>query len=245
MDLILAMGDGSTDLLLEHGKELFGDIPVVLINTKQKKKSPDLLKPNMISLKWGFDFIDTAYLIQKVLPETKKIYIISGVSRTDRELKISATEELAGYNGQMTFQYLDDLSIEELLLKVTQLPEDSAIFYLSILRDNNGKTFIPRDILSDISEKADVPTFGIVDTYLGHGIVGGHLLSAANMDRRSFDLDYENNILFYDRSLIADMRQRQKSYIARSRPVTGQMVDRWTWRRRIWNNAIAMFGPVL
>jgi len=71
------------------------------------------------------------------------------------------------------------------------------------------------------------------------------LIGSANMDRRSFELNYENNILFYDRSLTADVRQRQDDYIAKSRPVTYEMVANWTWHRRLWNNAIAMLGPVL
>jgi phosphatidylserine/phosphatidylglycerophosphate/cardiolipin synthase-like enzyme len=40
------------------------------------------------------------------------------------------------------------------------------------------------------------------------------LIGSANMDRRSFELNYENNILFYDPALTADVRQRQQSYIA-------------------------------
>jgi len=71
------------------------------------------------------------------------------------------------------------------------------------------------------------------------------LIGSANMDRRSFELNYENNILFYDRSLTADMHKRQKSYIAKSEPVIAETAARWTWRRRLWNNTIAMLGPVL
>jgi len=71
------------------------------------------------------------------------------------------------------------------------------------------------------------------------------LIGSANMDRRSFELNFENNILFYDQSLTADVRQRQDSYIASARPVTIDMVESWTWRHRLCNNAIAMFGPVL
>ena len=71
------------------------------------------------------------------------------------------------------------------------------------------------------------------------------LIGSANMDRRSFDLNYENNILFYDQSLTADLRQRQDSYIAKSRLVTGEAVKSWTWQHRLWNNSIAMLGPVL
>jgi cardiolipin synthase len=71
------------------------------------------------------------------------------------------------------------------------------------------------------------------------------LIGSANMDRRSFELDYENNILFYDRSLTVDVRQRQGSYIASSKPITSEMVATWTWGRRLWNNTIAILGPVL
>ncbi len=71
------------------------------------------------------------------------------------------------------------------------------------------------------------------------------LIGSANMDRRSFELNYENNILFCDRSLTAEMRRRQDSYLENSSPVTAEMVAQWTWQHRLGNNAVAMFGPVL
>ncbi len=71
------------------------------------------------------------------------------------------------------------------------------------------------------------------------------LIGSANMDRRSFDLNYENNILFCDQDLTAVMRQRQQEYIARSRRVESKEVAAWPVTRRLWNNIIAMLGPVL
>ncbi len=71
------------------------------------------------------------------------------------------------------------------------------------------------------------------------------LIGSANMDRRSFELNYENNILFRDTSLTADMRQRQECYIASSKLVSQEMVGNWDWKQRLWNNTIAMLGPVL
>jgi cardiolipin synthase len=71
------------------------------------------------------------------------------------------------------------------------------------------------------------------------------LIGSANMDRRSFELNYENNILFCDRALTAAMRQRQQDYIAQSSPVTEEAVARWPIHRRLWNNAVATLGPVL
>ena len=71
------------------------------------------------------------------------------------------------------------------------------------------------------------------------------LIGSANMDRRSFELNYENNILFHDPALTLAMRERQQNYIARSRSVTKEAVAAWPMSRRLWNNLIATLGPVL
>jgi cardiolipin synthase A/B len=71
------------------------------------------------------------------------------------------------------------------------------------------------------------------------------LIGSANMDRRSFDLNYENNILFCDPALTEDVRRRQEEYLAESLPVSAEAVNGWSWQRRLWNNAVAMLGPVL
>ena len=71
------------------------------------------------------------------------------------------------------------------------------------------------------------------------------LIGSANMDRRSFDLNYENNILFCDAAMTKAVRDRQVSYLADSRQITQQLVMNWSWRTRLWNNALAVVGPVL
>jgi len=71
------------------------------------------------------------------------------------------------------------------------------------------------------------------------------LIGSANMDRRSFELNYENNILFHDSALTGVIRERQQDYIARSHPVTKEAVAAWPMSRRLWNNLIATLGPVL
>jgi cardiolipin synthase len=71
------------------------------------------------------------------------------------------------------------------------------------------------------------------------------LIGSANLDRRSFELNYENNILLHDPDLTAELRVRQQTWLADSRPVTPEMVATWSIGRRLWNNAIAMLGPVL
>jgi cardiolipin synthase len=71
------------------------------------------------------------------------------------------------------------------------------------------------------------------------------LIGSANMDRRSFDLNYENNILLCDGAVTAHMRERQQQYLAACRQITAEEVNAWSWGRRLWNNTIAIVGPVI
>src|SRR6185369_13663405 len=71
------------------------------------------------------------------------------------------------------------------------------------------------------------------------------LIGSANLDRRSFELNFENNILFADNEFAAVIRARQDSYLADSDPVTIEEVDGFTLGQRLWQNTVAMVSPIL
>lgn len=71
------------------------------------------------------------------------------------------------------------------------------------------------------------------------------LIGSSNLDLRSFDLNYENNLLLQDSATTAAIHARQLEYISQSRPVLLPEVLAWPAPRRIWNNVIATIGPVL
>lgn len=71
------------------------------------------------------------------------------------------------------------------------------------------------------------------------------LIGSANMDRRSFDLNYENNILLYDPDITSQVHARQEKYIAESQRVTLDDVASWSLARRFRNNSLATLGPIL
>ena len=71
------------------------------------------------------------------------------------------------------------------------------------------------------------------------------LIGSANLDRRSFELNFENNILFRDEGLAAALRDRQSDYIAQSSPVTAADVAEYGIARRLWQNLLATMSPVL
>jgi len=77
--------------------------------------------------------------------------------------------------------------------------------------------------------------------------IDGHtvFMGSSNLDIRSFDLNFENDILFDDEPLAGAIRDRQMQYLAASTPVDPAAVSGWSLPRRIWLNAFAVVGPLL
>ncbi len=69
-------------------------------------------------------------------------------------------------------------------------------------------------------------------------------IGSANMDRRSLELNYENNIMVYDAGLTEALRERQQTYIAQSKEVTLHQVANWSLPRKLLNNTVAILGPL-
>lgn len=71
------------------------------------------------------------------------------------------------------------------------------------------------------------------------------MVGTANLDHRSFDLNYENSLLFQCPDAVADLDARQQSYIQRSRPLAREDVAGWSTLRRLRNNTLALASPLL
>jgi cardiolipin synthase A/B len=71
------------------------------------------------------------------------------------------------------------------------------------------------------------------------------LIGSANLDRRSFELNFEDNILFEDAAFAAAVRARQDEYLAQCDPVTREDVDRYGIGLRLWQNLLATLSPML
>jgi cardiolipin synthase len=71
------------------------------------------------------------------------------------------------------------------------------------------------------------------------------LVGSANMDRRSLELNFENNLLAFDPGLTAAVRQRQLGYLSQSTAVEAETVSARPFRARLIDDAIGMASPLL
>jgi cardiolipin synthase len=71
------------------------------------------------------------------------------------------------------------------------------------------------------------------------------LIGSANIDRRSFELNFENNILFKDAGFAAEVRARQEEYLAECDRLTAADVGQTHVALRLWQNLLATLSPML
>ncbi len=71
------------------------------------------------------------------------------------------------------------------------------------------------------------------------------LVGSTNLDLRSFDLNFQNNIIFYDDAITRDMADRQQVHQQSSLKITLSEVQQWPMGQRLWHKAVATVGPIL
>jgi cardiolipin synthase A/B len=71
------------------------------------------------------------------------------------------------------------------------------------------------------------------------------LVTTANLDRRSFELNFEVSLVVYDTDFASQLRFLQRSYIEQSTPVHLHEWKNRKLRTRLWQNAVGILSPLL
>ena len=71
------------------------------------------------------------------------------------------------------------------------------------------------------------------------------MVSTANFDRRSFEINFELTTLVYDTDFASELRLLQKTYLEDCVPVDPERWDERAWPRRLGENLAGLVGPVL
>ena len=116
----------------------------------------------------------------ELMPNAKSVYLVSGSSTFDHSFLEIAARQLAAVKKPLEVHYLNGLAREALLERVRQVPADSLVMYLTVLRDGAGHVAGPNATTAlQVAEASPAPVLTAIHTQFGRGAVGG---SSARFD---------------------------------------------------------------
>ncbi|MEI6258823.1 MAG: ATP-binding protein [Deltaproteobacteria bacterium] len=185
------MYPSALSFVLSYCDSTFPGVPVVACgifesSAKELEDTDKRARTTGVFLKG--DIGDIVSIAQALRPETRRIALVGGSSDLDKLSLTIIRNALKKYEPKIAVLDNTGLAMPQIIERIGSLPPDCIILYSSILIDGQGQHFVPRQALAMISRAANVPVFSPFDSYLGYGIVGGHLLSLEAHGRRAAEL---------------------------------------------------------
>ena len=178
LDLIVLVGPDPIRFFAQPPKTIYPDIPIVFCCTVPGQVDQQNLDSRSTGSWFQLDPAKTLDAALRLLPETRQVFVIAGQSKFDRGITALVKAGLNSYENRLDVTYLIDLPMNELRERLRHLPSRSIVLYLSFFKDVQGRVFLnASEALPLVTAASIAPVFGISSTYLGHGIVGGFVVS--------------------------------------------------------------------
>lgn len=153
--------------------EILNNIPKVYNEAKDFKTAQNELNQTFNRKEIVEKTIDLAL---KFHSKIKKVYLIEGSLQDSVQLKKILPKKLEKYPN-IKLEVLNNFTIEELKKKVKNIKKDSLVFYGIVTQDKNKKQIISKHLIQDLTKiNANIPFYSYLSTFIGTGIVGGHVL---------------------------------------------------------------------
>ena len=191
IDTIITVYPSAVDFLLKEQDSLFPGTPIVAAEVTRAyagklERSP--ARQRITATIMGDNISGVLDAALRMKPGTKRVALVAGTSPLDTYNQQIFRDGVTRSGLGLELIELAGLPMPEILARVGSLPPDTILLYPGIIRDGAGRGFTPREALALISRATNAPVFSLYDTFLGHGIIGGRLVSFDLQGKTAGDL---------------------------------------------------------
>ena len=182
-DLVIAGGGSALAFLVKYRATLFTQVPIVHCAVSPAEIPKTLPDDRIVGIPLVAGPAPTMELALRIQPDTHAVVIVGSSSIADRQRAMAPGGEFSQLKKRVNISWLTNQSLTELRQELARLPDHTVVLYRAMVRDSAGNTFTPRDALDKLAPASRVPIYGYYDTYLGHGIVGGSMVTFETIGR--------------------------------------------------------------
>lgn len=183
-DLVVTIGPPAAGFYIDNREQLFSSTPLVAAASDQRIARASALRPGDAVVAGKIDFPLLLDEFLEVFPDTRTIAIVFGASPLERFWIGELKRELDRFNSRVELRWLNDLTLEQTKARVAALPPQSAVFLGLFIVDAAGVPHDRAEVLASLHAVANAPIFGLYQTDLGKGTVGGSYSSQRRHGRQ-------------------------------------------------------------
>jgi hypothetical protein len=180
LDLAVVVGGAALRLYQRYRPQLFPSTPLLAI-AEERRFPASNFRENETTITTKIDPAGVIVNILQVLPETANVAMVIGNSPIERYWVEQMRVAFRPFESQLSFTWLNDLVLEDMLNRAATLLARSAIYFSFILTDAANVAREEDAVFPVLHGIANAPIFSDRDGHFGKGIVGGPLIS---MDER-------------------------------------------------------------
>lgn len=184
VDLVVGLGGQTIEFIRRHHDELWPGAPILLYSLNADLVQRIGLPAGASYVPWQHNIDGTLSLIAAVQPHARRLIVIGGAAQFDRNL---TAQVVRAARAQQPWQVevWGDLSVAQVRARVATLDAGSAILFTSMSRDATGQAMFPADALERFAGASAVPIYGLYSSYLGRGVMAGHMADFDGNGRRA------------------------------------------------------------
>lgn len=184
LDAVVTIGPNATKFLLARREAIAPGAPVVFAAITETSLGDEPLPPNVTGVYSTYDPVRAVALARQLQPDANRLVVITGSAPFDLQWEETATALFGDSYEGLPVTRISNRSIGEINAAVSRLDRRSIVLVLTVIRDSTGRRFVPREATQLIARASAAPVYGVYDTYLGAGIVGGIVDSSFDMGQR-------------------------------------------------------------
>lgn len=189
-DALIVGDDAAFQFALDYQEELFPDIPIAFEGVNDiELAARSSQNPLITGVTESLSYENTISLASRLYPKADRIVAVLDDTITGE----SERKEFYSYQDvfpELVFEEINasKLTQKELIEKISDLTQNNILLYIMCSEDADGHNYIGSQGIRLVSSSAHIPTFSIVSIGMGHGFLGGEIVSQKEMGRIAGDM---------------------------------------------------------
>ena len=187
-DAIVATDNDAFEFMRRYRDELFPGVPVVFcgVNHFQQQQLAGLSK--FTGIAEIPDLAATLGLMLRLHPKVSQVVVVVDDTTTGKVLVDELNAVAPPFHKRFHFELLNRNSLEEIAQRLSRIDANSLVLLMPFASDRDHGPVSNEDVAELVSAKSPVPVYSSWEMFLGHGIVGGNIITGEAQGRAAGEM---------------------------------------------------------